>query len=285
MKNIKKKISYHKFLSNAVILISIFSMNICFAKHIFLELNNILFNIDENIWAFSVVSEEKIKYYKDIFFSIVTQLNPPVSQYIKHEKDSPHGIYYQDRKLPFFINSYYKQHLSEKDLSIIIKNAEENIDILVDNNKNLWLIEKPLLKKIFKTTFKNLFDPAKEMTMFRPHNNLINLIKIMASNPNNSLYIYSNKVESSISVLVDNFPDVFLYFNKPYFISGTIGHLKSSPEFYEYILEKLKIDPSECYVIDNDPLALNSANRVGMNTLLYNNIKDLQSSLSRWDVL
>jgi len=64
-------------------------------------------------------------------------------------------------------------------------------------------------------------------------------------------------------------------------ISCDVGCRKPFPEIYNILLKKLKTDPETCLFIDDTPENLSPAKKLGMNTILFQNNKQLFKQLSK----
>ncbi len=63
----------------------------------------------------------------------------------------------------------------------------------------------------------------------------------------------------------------FNVFKKPYFLSYDIKHLKTDPEFFEYIKETLKCKADKILFIDNSEHNIKSYCKKGFKTIHFNN--------------
>lgn len=62
-----------------------------------------------------------------------------------------------------------------------------------------------------------------------------------------------------------------------YFISCDVGFTKSTPEFFQQILETLNVPASEVSYLDDDQKNVDAAKSLGINAKFYSNIEDLKS--------
>ncbi|UCD04368.1 MAG: HAD family phosphatase [Candidatus Woesearchaeota archaeon] len=61
--------------------------------------------------------------------------------------------------------------------------------------------------------------------------------------------------------------------------SGHVGLAKPDPKFYDLILKELKTDPKECLFVDDKERSLVPAEKLGMQTILFTNQKQLEKDL------
>jgi HAD superfamily hydrolase (TIGR01509 family) len=59
---------------------------------------------------------------------------------------------------------------------------------------------------------------------------------------------------------------------------------KPEREIYEYTLKRMGLRPEEVVFIDNFPMNLPTANRMGIHTILYRDPKQLRADLGRLGV-
>ena len=67
-------------------------------------------------------------------------------------------------------------------------------------------------------------------------------------------------------------------------ISCEVGMRKPDREIYEFILKKLNVRAEECVFIDDRPVNVEAAKSVGMNGILFRDIKQLREELKKCGV-
>ncbi len=67
-------------------------------------------------------------------------------------------------------------------------------------------------------------------------------------------------------------------------ISCEVGMRKPNPKIYKLVLRRLKIKVSEAIFIDNQKWNIEPAKKLGINTILYKNNKQLFGQLSKWGI-
>jgi len=59
------------------------------------------------------------------------------------------------------------------------------------------------------------------------------------------------------------------------FFAFELGYSKTTPEFFETIIEKLDLKPEEIMLFDDDEEDLSTAAQLGIGTKLYRNLEDI----------
>ena len=62
-------------------------------------------------------------------------------------------------------------------------------------------------------------------------------------------------------------------------LSYEIGAIKPDARTYEAIAERLRVLPSECVFVDDQPRYVDGAQQVGMRALLYSNAEEFKREL------
>lgn len=132
---------------------------------------------------------------------------------------------------------------------------------IIDNELTLIKTIEELISKLYKVKDENLFKKIKEK-----HND----VKII---------IATNHVS-----FVKNF--INKKFNKDYLndilISAEINKIKPNLDFYNYILEKFKLEPKELLFLDDNIDNVRGAEKLGINTVKVNKDTDLYSEISKF---
>ncbi len=132
---------------------------------------------------------------------------------------------------------------------------------IIDNELTLIKTIEELISKLYKVKDENLFKKIKEK-----HND----VKII---------IATNHVS-----FVKNF--INKKFNKDYLndilISAEINKIKPNLDFYNYILEKFKLEPKELLFLDDNIDNVRGAEKLGINTIKVNKDTDLYSEISKF---
>lgn len=67
-------------------------------------------------------------------------------------------------------------------------------------------------------------------------------------------------------------------------VSCEVKMRKPNPKMYKLVLKKLKISPKKALFIDNQEWNIKPAKKIGMNTILYKNNKQLFKELSKLEI-
>jgi HAD superfamily hydrolase (TIGR01509 family) len=68
--------------------------------------------------------------------------------------------------------------------------------------------------------------------------------------------------------------------------SSEVGYLKSEPEFYQYIINDLGLDPEEILFIDDRQRNIDLAQSLGLvNSYLVNNFTEAKKILKKFNLL
>lgn len=129
------------------------------------------------------------------------------------------------------------------------------------------------------------FDPQKEVEHLVPLVHVHALISQCVRKSNIQLIVFSNKNTETLAALQQKYPELFTLC-KYTCVSGTLGQLKPSKQAYKLLLEKYKLDPTKCYVIDTKQENLVAAQDLGMISIVYeNNSTTLRNQLVHHKIL
>jgi putative hydrolase of the HAD superfamily len=87
----------------------------------------------------------------------------------------------------------------------------------------------------------------------------------------------TNTIDSHYKVHINR--GDYSIFQKVY-ASNVIGYAKPDINFYKYILDSEKIEPSECILIDDSPKNVEAANSIGINGIVFSDAQSLRRILS-----
>ncbi len=76
----------------------------------------------------------------------------------------------------------------------------------------------------------------------------------------------------------------YQYFD-PVILSHELGVLKPNPKIYKTLLGKITSKASECLFIDDQIDCLKSAQKLGINTILFKSLSQLKSDLKKFNIL
>jgi epoxide hydrolase-like predicted phosphatase len=96
------------------------------------------------------------------------------------------------------------------------------------------------------------------------------------------LFALSNVDKKTTNQCLDRF-DFYRHFDGVV-LSWKVHMRKPEREIYEYTLKRMGLRPEEVVFIDNFPMNLPTANRMGIHTILYRDPKQLRADLGRLGV-
>jgi HAD superfamily hydrolase (TIGR01509 family) len=108
------------------------------------------------------------------------------------------------------------------------------------------------------------------------------------------LLIRKLRRNNKTALLTDNVLETFDYLVEKFALneyfdvianSARYGLLKSNPEFYIKVLEQLNVKPQDSFLIDDYQGNLNVASSLGLRTILYTGLDDLESKLLEMKIL
>ena len=111
-------------------------------------------------------------------------------------------------------------------------------------------------------------------------NNIINLVKSLKKN-------------GYITALITNTIEMHSQLNKkrgvysefsPVILSNEVGLVKPQEEIYSLMLKKLNLKPDECIFIDDREEHLMPARKIGFNSILFKDVKQLKDELNKLGV-
>ncbi len=127
---------------------------------------------------------------------------------------------------------------------------------------------KPMLMNKMENGWRNSIKPKKET---------IELAKRLSKRY--KLVALSNVDENTTMRCFNKF-DFYQYFDEV-ILSWKVHMRKPEPEIYQYVLKRMKLRAEEVVFIDNYPVNLPAAKRMGIHTILFKNTDQLKSDLRR----
>lgn len=132
----------------------------------------------------------------------------------------------------------------------------ENKDVKFSDHQRIW--KECTLKLEINPQMKRLINGLRKMGYIVPV--LSNVTRKMAK---------YNRIKGRYKIF------------SPVFLSCEIGLKKPSIAIFEYILKKMKVEPSECIFIDDKENSLKGAKAIGIKTILFKNISQLLKELRK----
>lgn len=110
----------------------------------------------------------------------------------------------------------------------------------------------------------------------------VELLKKLRKGGKYKIYALSNWSGEFFPLMVERFD--FLKLFDGLVVSGYEKAKKPEPELYHIILDRYKLNPSECVFIDDSPNNLLTAQGLGIKTILFKSAGDLQLRLMEYGV-
>lgn len=106
---------------------------------------------------------------------------------------------------------------------------------------------------------------------------------LMQLKPNYRLIGLSNTNSIHVAKWEREYPQLLEYFEK-FFYSHQIGHRKPEPKAFQIILEFLKLPPSAIVFIDDNPMNVEGARRLGITGILMQSVAQLVRDLNELSI-
>ncbi len=124
----------------------------------------------------------------------------------------------------------------------------------------------------------------------------IELIWHSSYKPNKGMPALVKKLKKKYKIVVvsGNAPERVRYLKKKYslnklfhdyFFSFEYGVTKPSPKLFEIALNKLRVKPEECLIIDDSRKTINKAKKLGCEMILFKNVAQTSKDLIRLGIL
>ena len=137
------------------------------------------------------------------------------------------------------------------------------------------IVEQKLQETDHATSVKNLFLAIGNL-MFIPENlshsqkiviPMVNLLK-QFKEAGYQICVLSNWDAHSFEITKKTYPEIFKLCDQV-LISGQEKLSKPNPEFYKKVLEKCKVNSTECLFIDDEPYNIKAASELGFKTIQH----------------
>lgn len=148
--------------------------------------------------------------------------------------------------------------------------------------ENFALLQKGKLstEDFWKSFSKNYGKEIEEdlwVTFFKPSINPETVAIIHELKQKIRVVLGTNTIDSHYKVHINR--GDYSIFQKVY-ASNIIGYAKPDINFYKYILDSEKVEPSECVFIDDSPKNVEAAISIGINGIVFSDAKSLRRILS-----
>lgn len=237
-------------------------------KHIFFEIDNILFFVNElevvkNIPLLASLGEKIAHGYTSQFLKILAN-NTRYDSF----KNAP--VLFRNEPVPPLMCAYFLDKVSsEEAISKAKKIISEEISWFSPHRMPLNMAAE------------SVFNPEMSASYLKPTKDIVKLLKTLSKDSKNHLYIFSNKNSKTLNCLKNNYPEIFEYFKDNIITSGSIHKLKPHYETYEYIFKKYNIKPKDAYFIENQPAYIKPPKKLGANWILWQEDQSINKILDQ----
>ena len=121
---------------------------------------------------------------------------------------------------------------------------------------------------------------AVQQSAIRPNSRMIEMVKRLKA-MGYRIALLSNVQKHQAKIVRDT--GLYLYFD-PIVLSCEIGVEKPNIEAYQILLQRLHAVPKECIMIDDSPENIQSAQRLGMGTILFQSTDSFFAELKRRNI-
>lgn len=181
---------------------------------------------------------------------------------------------YKEKELPEIVCKWLE---GKKTGSEICK----EVNSFIHNNSEHEIFASNRHKKLIRNSVKAIFHPkclAKHMNPIKP---AIKLLEKCAKNKHR-IIIFSNFDLQTFNYLKKLKKTSKIFRNvksEDIVISGKTGLLKPDPKAYQYLIDKYKLDPKECIIIDDQTANIKTAETFGISGILFEGSRKLEKEL------
>ena len=171
-------------------------------------------------------------------------------------------------------------NISEKEF---LKRKEETLDIFFDTMRCKYS-ENEYLEELLKDTNWNLTkDELKSFirqNLNIPVNGTMEIIRKLKNNYN--LILLSDYIAEWLDYIYENNTDIDIFEHK--YFSYAHGKIKIDEGFFQYVLEDLNICPNDTIFIDDRKDNVDTAKKIGIQGIIFENAKQLEKELKEKEV-
>lgn len=229
---------------------------------IFIELDNVVFNINEDVVKGVSFLKNVSDGYRNELFECLEDCDLDLGNVDLSGIEIP--IFYKGHRLPKLVALYFLGSLNSKKAKSI---AQEAV-----NKKYAWY--QKIKKTALSIAADTLFTPEKTVQILEPNNQFINFISSNLVGSNNELYLVTNKPNKTIELLRKKYPDIFKMFNGGCINSQQLKKLKPGKEFFQSIVGN---NFKNCFAIESEPRYTVATRDLGINSVLYNSESSLKN--------
>lgn len=164
---------------------------------------------------------------------------------------------------------FFKRYFNEEDAKIIKEEIMSKGDKGELNEEEIYSL---IANRVDVTPLK-VKEDFKELIHINAE--LVSYIKELKKEY--KVYLLSNAIFSFLNrILLEN--NLYELFNKVY-ISSEMRLIKPHKEFFNYVIEKENLNPSECVMIDDNKKNIEGALSTGLNGIVFTSNDDLKEKL------
>lgn len=239
------------------------------------DLTGVLFTIDQ--WKVF-----KLMGFKNVFLYILTHFKNPFKETLalasviaKREAttDVP-KLLYKGYQMP---SALAKSHLGVITAEQAHREFKEELNLLI---KEGYLTSKSAITMMQKFV-DVISNPKTRINLMKPNYTLAQTIAELKSI--NKRYILSNLDDSTYKELVAQYPDIFALFDGAV-ISAEVGIMKPDLEIYKLLLNQYDISPEACVFLDDQKENIESAEKLGIKSILYTSMTALKHELRKFNL-
>lgn len=231
-------------------------------KHIFFDVGQVLLN-NSNTGAAKAVGVSHMFWYtvKHKKTPDSKDIQARLFDFIDYCTKRPRGhALFNGQPLPGIMCDWAKGKIATSEILKIVTHYEKEAKefFVSEEEKNL----------VFGAL--NLFKANIICNIQKPITKMIDLFKHACEKFPNQVYILSNWDRESAELIQTKFPQIFGLIPKEHvFFSGEIGELKPEKAVFEYVTNKLNIDPNSCILIDDNSENIKVAKTLGWKGILH----------------
>lgn len=155
---------------------------------------------------------------------------------------------------------------------------QKQVDALAEKNYFRNNQEKELVSRMFEVGI----DPHHLADIMKPVTGMVDLAKDLKAR-NYKLIILANMSQEQFDLFNKNYPEITQLFDD-IIISSRVNILKPNKEIYEHLLDKNKLKPQECVLVDSLKEHTDAAQQKGIRSILHKNVRATRTSLARLGV-
>lgn len=208
-------------------------------KHIIFEIDDVLFEVSEmetikNIPLLARIGKKVAESYTAQYLELMA--NDHTYDFLC--KDTK--VLFRNKRVPSLLCAFFLD-------AITAEQASKIANQVISDNLGWYDM---LTKTAFRYAAEAEFDPKHEINYMFPVEEMQALVEKLSRNPENRLYIFSNKNTGTLKNLKRRYPKYFAPFEGRIIISGETKKLKPSKSSYKNLFKKYDINPADAYFVE-----------------------------------